>query len=143
MMEQRSSITLDVNGEELEIKTHAHTVGNLLSEQDIDIAENDLVTPSVNTSIVDGLSIRWEQSKQVAIIVGQDTMSLWTTKSTVDEVLEEASIEISEHDNVTPGLHQQLGDDNVITVQKRMKLRYWTGGQRRSFGRLRLRSLTF
>ena len=70
----KKSVTLDVNGEELEIKTHAHTVGKLLSEQEIEVAENDLVTPSVNTPIEDGLSIRWEQSKQVAIQVDQEDM---------------------------------------------------------------------
>ena len=61
-----------MNGEEQEIKTHAHTVGKLLSEQEIEVTENDLVTPSVNTPVEDGLSIRWEQSKQVAIIVDQE-----------------------------------------------------------------------
>ena len=70
--ESKKSITLYVNDEELEIKTHAHTVGKLLSEQEIEIAENDLVTPSVNTPVEEGLSIRWEQSKQVAILVDQD-----------------------------------------------------------------------
>ena len=59
----KKSITLDVNGEELNIKTHAHTVGELLSEQEIEVAEHDLVIPSVNTPIEDGLSIRWEQSQ--------------------------------------------------------------------------------
>ena len=68
----KKSVTLDVNGEELKIKTHAHTVGKLLSEQEIEVAEHDLVTPSVNTPIEDGFSIRWEQSQQVAIQVDQD-----------------------------------------------------------------------
>ena len=66
----KQAVTLDVNGEEQKIKTHAHTVGELLSAQEIEIAEFDLVTPSVNTPIEEGLSIRWEQSKEVAIQVG-------------------------------------------------------------------------
>ena len=108
----KKSITLDVNGEELEIKTHAHTVGKLLSEQEIEVAKHDLVIPSVNTPIEEGLSIRWEQSQQVAINVDQDTISIWTTKSKVEEVLAEAGIEITEHDVVNPGLHEQLGEEN-------------------------------
>ena len=63
----------------IEIKTHANTVGKLLSEQEIEVSENDIVTPSVNTPVEDGLSIRWEQAKKVAIVVDQKITS-WTTK---------------------------------------------------------------
>ena len=131
----KKSITLDVNGEVIEIKTHAHTVGKLLSEQEVAIAENDLITPSVNTSIEDGLSIRWEQSKQVAIMVDQKRTSLWTTNTTVGEVLDEAGIELTEKDSTSPGLNEQIGDDKLISVQKAYEVaildgkeekKYWT-----------------
>ena len=129
----KKSITLDVDGKELEIKTHAHTVGKLLSEQDFEIAENDFVTPSMNTRVEDGLSIQWEQAKQVAILVDQESTSLWTTKSTVDEVLEEAGIGIAEYDKVIPGLNEQLGKDHMITVQKAFQITLNDGGEKKEF----------
>ena len=125
----KKSITLDVNGEELNIKTHANTVGNLLSEQEIEVAKHDLVIPSVNTPIEDGLSIRWEQSQQVAINVDQDTTSIWTTDHKVEEVLAEAGIEITEHDVVNPALDEQLGKENSITVQKAFEVTLNDGGE--------------
>ncbi|MEK5040576.1 ubiquitin-like domain-containing protein [Sporosarcina sp. FSL K6-3457] len=128
----QKSITLQVNGEELKIKTHAHTVGNLLSEQEIEVTEHDLVTPSVNTPIEDGLSIRWEQSKQVAIQVDQEHTSIWTTSSTVEEVLAIAGIEITEYDDVHPGLSGQLEKDNRITVQKAFEVTLSDGGEEKN-----------
>ncbi|MBE1556193.1 G5 and 3D domain-containing protein [Sporosarcina limicola] len=125
----KTSVTLDVNGEELNIKTHAHTVGKLLSEQEIEVAKHDLVTPSVNTSIEDGLSIRWEQSKQVAINVDKETTSVWTTDSKVEHVLAEAGITITEHDEVSPALHEQLGEGDGITVQKAFEVTLDDGGK--------------
>nr|WP_218624976.1 G5 and 3D domain-containing protein [Sporosarcina sp. E16_3] len=125
----KKSITLDVNGEELNIKTHAHTVGHLLSEQEIEVAKHDLVIPSVNTPIEDGLSIRWEQSQQVVINVDQDTTSIWTTNDKVEEVLAEAGIEITEYDVVNPVLEEQLGKENSITVQKAFEVTLNDGGE--------------
>ncbi|MFS0577356.1 ubiquitin-like domain-containing protein [Sporosarcina sp. 179-K 3D1 HS] len=127
----KKSVTLDVDGKELEIKTHAHTVGKLLSEQDFEVSQNDLVTPSVNTPIEQGLSIRWEQSKQVAIQVDQDIETIWTREDKVGDVLEEAGIEISAHDVVTPDLHEQFGDDNQITVEKAFQVALNDGGEKR------------
>ena len=125
----KESVTLDVNGEQQKIKTHAHTVGALLSEQEIEVAEFDVVTPSVNTPVEDGLSIRWEQSQQVAIQVDQDKKSIWTTDDTVEDVLAEAGIEVTEHDVVSPGLQEQLGEDNSISVQKAFEVTLNDGGE--------------
>nr|WP_222439442.1 G5 and 3D domain-containing protein [Sporosarcina sp. BP05] len=125
----KKSITLDVNGEELNIKTHAHTVGHLLSEQEIEVAKHDLVIPSVNTPIEDGLSIRWEQSQQVVINVDQDSTSIWTTNHKVEEVLAEAGIEITQYDIVNPVLEEQLGKENSITVQKAFEVTLNDGGE--------------
>lgn len=125
----KKSITLDVNGEELKIKTHAHTVGNLLSEQEIEVAKHDLVIPSVNTPIEDGLSVRWEQSQQVVINVDQDAKSIWTTEHKVGDVLAEVGIEITDFDVVNPELDEQLGEDKSITVQKAFVVTLKDGGE--------------
>ncbi len=124
----KKSVALHVNGEELEIRTHAHTVGKLLSDQEIEIAKHDLLTPSVNTPIEDGLSIRWEQAKKVTIQIDQDSKAIWTTSSTVGDVLAKTGIEVTEHDNISPGLQEPLGEDNSITVQKAFEVTLNDGG---------------
>ncbi|MHA6260508.1 ubiquitin-like domain-containing protein [Sporosarcina sp. CAU 1771] len=129
----KKSVTLNVNGEELVIKTHAHTVGKVLSEQEITVTQNDLVEPSMNTSIEEGLSIRWEQAKQVAIMVNQEETQLWTTKSLVGDVLEEAGVEITEHDVVEPGLNKNLEEEQLITVNKAFQVTLNDGLEQKEF----------
>ena len=131
----KKTVTLAVNGEMQELKTYAPTVSDLLSEQEIEVSGHDIVTPSMNAPVEDGLSIQWEQAKQVALEINQKDMSIWTTKTTVGDMLDEAGIELSKHDKVTPGPEERLGDNNTISVEQAYeftlidegrKSKYWT-----------------
>ena len=44
----KHTVALSMNGKQQEIQTHADTVGDLLAEQNIQISNADLVTPSVS-----------------------------------------------------------------------------------------------
>jgi uncharacterized protein YabE (DUF348 family) len=125
----KKSITLHVNDEQIEIKTSAHTVGQLLASQDFKVAEHDLVTPSVNTPVEEGLSIRWEQAKQVEIQTGEETEKVWTTDENVGDILATAGIDLTEHDIVTPNLDEDLSEDRRINVQKAFQLTLIDGGK--------------
>jgi len=114
----KKTVKLASNGETFEVKTYAATVGKLLSERDIEVSEHDLVTPSMNTPVESGLSIRWEQSKEVAINIDQVEKSIWTTKETIGEALKEADVEITEHDSVSPSLNTKLEETNQVSIQK-------------------------
>lgn len=125
----KKTVTLAVNGEQEEIRTHASTVSKLLSDNEMEVSEHDIVSPSMDTPIKDGLEIRWEQSKQVAITVDEEEKTLWTTKRTVGEVLEEAAIELTEHDEVSPALTAKLDDKNKIEVNKAYEFMLVDGGE--------------
>ncbi|MFC5590917.1 ubiquitin-like domain-containing protein [Sporosarcina soli] len=125
----KQSVTLEVNGEKRTINTHAHTVGELLSAQEIEVAEFDVVTPSVNTPIEEGLSVRWEQAKEVAIQVGPENTTIWTTEDKVKDVLAQADIDITEHDQVSPALDEEVGADNLIAVEKAFEVTLEDGGE--------------
>lgn len=114
----KNNVTLNVNGEEEVVRTHANTVGKLLSDQEIEVAKHDVVTPSEDTKIEDGLSVNWEQAKEVALVVDEEDKSIWTTKKTVGEILDEADIEITENDLLSHDLQAKLGEDSKITVEK-------------------------
>lgn len=129
----KKTVVLAVNGEQQEVKTHANTVSKLLSEQEIEVSEHDIVTPSMNTPVENGLAIRWEQSKQVAIMIDEEEQSLWTTKRTVSEVLDEAGIELTEHDEISPSLSTRLDDKNSITVDKAYQFTLVDGGKEKQF----------
>ncbi|MDW0114696.1 ubiquitin-like domain-containing protein [Sporosarcina saromensis] len=124
----KKSVTLEVNDEKTELKTSAHTVGQLLSDQEIEVADHDLVSPSVNTPIEEGLSIRWEQAKQVEIQIDQETKKVWTTESKVSDILAVADITLEENDEVQPSLQANLDDDQTISIQKAFQVTLVDGG---------------
>jgi uncharacterized protein YabE (DUF348 family) len=118
----KSTVALTLNGKQQEINTHADTVGDLLDEQNIQVSDADLVSPSVNTAIEDGLSIKWEQANEITITVDGKKHTHTTTANQVSEVLAEARIEVSEHDKLTPTLDAKVGPDANIAIEKAFKV---------------------
>lgn len=114
----KNTVAFTVNGKQQEIHTHADTVGDLLNEQDIQVSDADLVSPSVNTLIEDGLSIKWEQANKITITVDGKKQTIQTTADRVSEVLTEAKIEVSEQDKLTPALDAEVGPDANIAIEK-------------------------
>ncbi|MFJ6211420.1 ubiquitin-like domain-containing protein [Lysinibacillus sp. NPDC092081] len=114
----KKTVKLDANGETIEVTTHAKTVEQLLQDQNIDVAEHDKITPSLNTKIANGLAVSWEQAKEVTISVDGNQSKVWTTETQVKDILKEANIEVSEHDALVQGLDTEIGADNKIDIQK-------------------------
>ena len=46
------------------------------------------------------MSIEWEQAKEIIISVDGNQSSIWTTEKLVKNILEEANIEVTEHDEI-------------------------------------------
>lgn len=131
--ENKNVVTLNVNGEEQVVKTYANTVGKLLADQEIEVAEYDVVTPSIDTPVENGLSISWEQAKEVAIKIDEKDISVWTTKRTVGEVLDEAGIELTEYDKTSPDRQARLKDDSNITVEKAYEFTFIDGVEEKKY----------
>ena len=127
----KKSVKLEANGETIEVSTHAKTVEQLLQNQNIDIAEHDKISPSLNTKIVNGLAITWEQAKEVTISVDGNQSKVWTTETLVKDILKEANIKVSEHDSLAQGLDTELGAENKIDIQKAFQVALVDGVNKR------------
>ena len=127
----KKAVTLDANGETIEVTTHAKTVEQLLHEQNIDVAEHDKISPSLNTTIVNGLAITWKQAKEVTISVDGNQLKVWTTETHVKDILKEANIEVSDLDSLVQELDTEIGADNNIDIQKAFQVSLVDGGDKR------------
>ncbi|MGE7954732.1 ubiquitin-like domain-containing protein [Lysinibacillus xylanilyticus] len=127
----KKTVTLDANGEVINVVTHAKTVEQLLQDQNIDVAEHDKISPSLNTKIANGLAITWEQAKEVTISVDGNQSKVWTTETQVKDILKEANIEVSEHDALAQGLDTEVGADNKIDIQKAFQVTLVDGVNKR------------
>ncbi len=119
----KSSVVVKANGETiLEVSTHSKTIKELFEKENLVVSEYDNLSPSLDTEIVDGMTIKWEQAKEVTISVDENQSSLWTTEKLVKNILEEANIEVTEHDVVSASLDTEVGADNKIDIQKAFQL---------------------
>lgn len=127
----KTPVMLTADGETTKIYTHATTVDELLTAQNIDYTKYDKVSPSLSTSIDSGMSIEWEQAKEVIISVDGNQSKVWTTENVVKNILEEANIEVTEHDLVSQSLDTEVGADNKIDIQKAFQLTLVDGKKER------------
>ena len=119
----KSSVVVNANGETLlEVNTHSKTVKELFEKENIVVSEYDKVSPSLDSEIVDDMTIEWVQAKEVTISVDGNQSSIWTTEKLVKNILEEANIEVAEHDVLSVGLDTEVGADNKIDIQKAFQL---------------------
>ncbi|TQR06142.1 G5 and 3D domain-containing protein [Psychrobacillus soli] len=114
----KKTVALTVNGEQQEILTHANTVGELLKQHDIVVANEDFLQPSVNTSIKNNLAIEWEQARQIEITVDGEIQTINTTEHLVSEILAKANVQVNEHDAITPAADAEVGPNNKIAIEK-------------------------
>lgn len=127
----KTPVSISANGETTEVFTHATTVEELLEAQDIDVTAYDKVVPSLSTKIDSGMSIEWEQAKEIVISVDGNQSNVWTTENVVKNILEEANIEVTEHDLVSQSLDTEVGADNKIDIQKAFQLTLVDGLEKR------------
>jgi len=90
------AVALSVDGEVATVETHAQTVGELLTDQGVVVADRDLVEPNPETPVadVDDVTVRHARPLQV-VIDGQPTQ-LWTTELTVDAALAQVGVRVAD-----------------------------------------------
>lgn len=125
----KKTVALTVDGKQQEILTHANTVGELLKDHKIVVANEDFLHPSVNTSIENNLSIEWEQARQIKISVDGEIQTLTTTEGLVSEILAKANVAVTEHDAITPAADAEVGPDNNIAIEKAFEITLLDGGE--------------
>ncbi|WP_341482369.1 ubiquitin-like domain-containing protein [Bacillus kexueae] len=124
----KESVTVQVDGKKETIRTHADTVEELFEDLDIEIKEQDYVSPSKDAKILENMSIIYKEAKPVNLVVNDERRTIWTTAQTVEELLNEENISFKEHDKVEPALETQIQDDMTLNVKHAIQLSVNVGG---------------
>ncbi|MBS4193437.1 DUF348 domain-containing protein [Bacillus sp. FJAT-49705] len=125
----QKTVAITLDGQEKVIKTHAGTIEELFDDLDISLRSEDYVFPSVNTKVKNNLEVVWKPAKQVHIVKDNEKKTIWTLSNTVEELLQEQEIAITEHDKVQPNLEEKIKNDLEITVDKAFPLTLSDGGK--------------
>lgn len=81
------TVTLDVDGEVVEVSTFAGSVDGLLEENGIELGEHDVVAPDAATSLADGTEVVVRHGRQVTVLSEGVETVVWTTALDADEAL--------------------------------------------------------
>lgn len=114
----KKPVTILANGEELKIYTHADTVEELFEDANLEMTSHDKLSHPLDAKIQSGMVIEWKKAKQVTIVVDGKEQKIWTTETKVKDILDEAKIQVSDHDEISIALNEELGDEDKIQINK-------------------------
>ncbi|GAC92321.1 hypothetical protein KN10_2757 [Anoxybacillus flavithermus NBRC 109594] len=125
----KETVTLYANGKEQKVRTHANTVAELLKEQNIQLKQEDFISPSPQAKIVDHLTVKWEASKPIVLVVDGVEKKLRTTAKTVKDVLHIQQIELRDYDQVSPNVNEVVKENMKIVISKAFPITLNDGGK--------------
>ena len=81
------TVTLDVDGQVVQVTTFAGSVEGLLADRGIEIGERDVVAPAPATGLGDGDEVVVRHANALRVVVDGAETTVWTTALTADEAL--------------------------------------------------------
>lgn len=113
------SIHLAIDGgEQKDYYTTADTVGEFFKENDLEFKEHDQLSHQSGERLADGMSIEVAEAFQVTLNDGGDEESVWTTKSTVGDLLDEQGIELNDLDELNLDEEAWLTADTPLEITR-------------------------
>ena len=85
----KKDIIVDVNGEQMSLVTMSGTVEGVLAQAGVELGDQDIVSPSLDSSISDEDTVTVRTAKQVALVVEGQIQNVTTTAVSVEDLLQE------------------------------------------------------
>ncbi|HHW36376.1 MAG TPA: DUF348 domain-containing protein [Bacillales bacterium] len=112
----KQPVTVVLDGKEETVRTHAGTVKELLAELDLEVLEQDRITPSLDSPITKNGRVSWDPAKPIRLIAWGKEETVWSAAKTVGEFINEQNITLSEHDRISPSRDTELDQKTEIIV---------------------------
>ncbi|MGI6129842.1 MAG: 3D domain-containing protein [bacterium] len=144
VMNARKEVTLVVDGTPRTVKTWRSQVGTLLEQQGIKLALEDLVEPSLDTKLENGMTVNIRHAVPVTLVVGGVVTETKTAQPTVGQALADLGVAIGGKDRLDPVATSPVTAGQEITVvrveetETRTKTKVPYTVQRRQDGNLEL-----
>ncbi|NMR20650.1 DUF348 domain-containing protein [Cellulomonas fimi] len=85
-------VTVDVDGEQVEVSAFGRTVADVLADAGIEAGERDLVAPALDDSVPDGGEIVVRHGREITVEVDGAQRTVWTTGLTVGEAIGDVGV---------------------------------------------------
>lgn len=86
------SVTVDIDGQAHEVSTYAGTVGEVLSDEGLNVGSHDALSPSPSASINDGGKIVLQRGRQLHLTIDGEKRDHWVRATTVGEALKQVNV---------------------------------------------------
>jgi uncharacterized protein YabE (DUF348 family) len=86
------SVTVDVDGEAIQVSTYADTVGEVLQDEGLNVGSHDALSPSPSASINDGGKIVLQRGRQLHLTIDGQQRDFWVRATTVGEALKQLNL---------------------------------------------------
>ena len=83
----KNDVVLSVDGETHSVSVREDTVKQVLEKDGITVGEHDVVAPSLDTKITNGMEISVLYGRKLDLTVDGEARTVWTTALTVEEAL--------------------------------------------------------
>lgn len=114
---EKSVVIID-DGKELAVRTYAGTVAGALAVKDIVLLNNDEITPSLDSALVSGMTIRIDRATDVSISVDGRVLPVRTQCRVVGDLLNEAGVAPGPEDEVSPALNSAVTPGMNVVVAR-------------------------
>ncbi|NSL52876.1 DUF348 domain-containing protein [Bacillus sp. P2(2020)] len=114
--EPAKPIQITVWGEQKTVWSAAKTVGEFIEEQNIALTDRDRIRPSRDTKLDQKTEIVIEKAFPITIKDGNEKKQIWTTSTTVVDLLKQQDIKLNELDRVEPEATTQVTENMVIKI---------------------------
>lgn len=122
IIEPKRTITVKVDGKEVQHVTTAKTVEEALVSQGVLLASADQTFPEKTTKITDNLEIEVSRAFPVTVQDGNKKKVVQTVSTTVADFLKEQNIEYDSNDKITPKLTEILHANDTVKVVRIQKI---------------------
>jgi uncharacterized protein YabE (DUF348 family) len=124
-------VTLVVDDRVHEVGTFAGTVGDLLSEQGVDIGEHDEVSPPPSASLADGMRVRVLIAKEITLLLNGVQRTVFVTGDRVEDVLDKINVRAERTAHIEPSRGATIEDGDVVVYKQAVAVRLTVGGNAR------------
>ena len=126
----QKQITVDVNGEQTNVRTYASDVAGALQAADVEVAPADLVYPAPGEKIDSGDTVTVRTAKPVAVVIDGVAQQITSTASTVGELIDQAgvagaaAVDADRDQPVTEGMNLDVTTPKIVALRDGGELTY-------------------
>ena len=126
----QKQVTVDVNGEETNVRTYAADVAGALSSAGVEVAPEDLVYPAPGEKLSSGDTVTVRTAKPVAVVIDGVAQEITSTAGTVGELIDQAgvaghsAVDVDRDQPVTHGMNLNVTTPKIVALRDGGDLTY-------------------